>query len=261
MKNRIIILTAGSLLLILTSCIDDLFCVNGNGIFEVERRRLTSFEQIQNSTSFEVVYKKADTLGASIKAEQNIMEYIETIVRDGCLEIRTKPGSICLDCTEQPIITVSSPNLKGATISGSGELSADTMAGETVTLKVSGSGNLTVQNAISNDSKLILSGSGSIDVTELFCQNADIHISGSGKINVGGSSENEHLRISGSGSIHSDEFPVQSAYIIISGSGNAFTNIETYLNGLISGSGNIYVKGDPEIDQTITGSGKIINHK
>ncbi len=142
MKNRIIILTAGLLLLILSSCLKDLFCVNGNGIIEVERRRLTAFDQIENSTSFEVVYKKADTLGTSITAEQNLMEYIETNVHDGTLEIRTKPGSICLDCTEQPIITVSSPNLKGAIISGSGELFADTMAGETVTLKVSGSGDL-----------------------------------------------------------------------------------------------------------------------
>jgi len=261
MKNRIIFLTAGLLLLILTSCVKDLFCVNGNGIIEVERRRLTSFDQIQNSTSFEVVYKKADTLGASIRAEQNIIEYIETHVHDGFLEIRTKPGSICLDCTEQPLITISSPNLKGATISGSGELSADTMAGETVTLKISGSGDLSVHQAICDDSQLTVSGSGSIAISELFCVNSDIQISGSGKITLNGDCETEHLRISGSGNIHAFNFTVQSANITISGSGDAYTNIETYLNGHISGSGNIHVIGDPNFDQIITGSGRIIKHK
>jgi hypothetical protein len=261
MKSRIIILIAGLLLIVLSSCVKDLFCVNGNGIIEVERRRLTSFDQIQNSTSFEVVYNKADTLGASIRAEQNIIEYIETNVQDGILEIRTKPGTICLDCTEQPKITISSPNLNGAVISGSGELFADTMAGETVTLKVSGSGDLSVQYAISDDSNLTLSGSGSISVTQLFCMNADMHISGSGNITVSGESENEHLRISGSGSIHAYDFPVQSATITISGSGDAQTSIEIYLKGIISGSGDIYVKGDPSIDQTITGSGRIIKDK
>jgi hypothetical protein len=260
MKNRIIILTTGLLFAILTSCLDDLFCVNGNGIIEVESRQLESFDQVENSTSFEVVYKIADTLGARITTDQNLLQYIETNIHDGCLEIRTKPGNICLDCTRQPLIEVSSPDLKGVVISGSGELTADTMAGETVTLKVSGSGDLSVHQVISDDSQLILSGSGSIGISELFCLNADIQISGSGKVTVSGESENEHLRITGSGNIHAYNFPVQSATITISGSGDAYTNIETYLNGHISGSGNIHVIGDPNIDQAITGSGRIIKH-
>jgi hypothetical protein len=261
MKKKIVLLITGLFVVFLSSCIDDLFCVNGNGIIKVERRRLTPFVQIENSTSFEVVYKKADTLGASITADQNIMEYIETNVHDGCLEIRTRPGTICLDCTKQPLIAVSSSRLKSAIISGSGELSADTMAGETVTLKVSGSGDLSVHQAICDDTQLTVSGSGSIGISELFCVNSDIQISGSGKITVNGDCEIEQLRISGSGNIHAYNYTVQSATITISGSGDAYTNIETYLNGHISGSGNIYVIGDPNIDQKITGSGRIIKHK
>lgn len=260
MKNRLIIPLTVICLSILPSCLKDLLCVNGDGIIETEKRRVTSFDKIDNSTSFEVIYKKADTLGISITAEQNILGYIETNVYDNSLEISTSPGSICLDYSEQPVITVTSPLLKMVKLSGSGDLFADTMASQNVTLISSGSGNISVDQLISDESQITVSGSGSINISKIICLNSDILITGSGNVSLSGNGENSHLRITGSGNIYSGNFPVKSSSVIISGSGDAYTNIEQYLNGLISGSGNIYVKGDPEIDQTVSGSGRIIKH-
>lgn len=261
MKNRLIILLSGVLILNLTSCLRDLLCVNGDGIIEEEVRRVTSFNQINNSTSFEVIYKRADTSGIRIRAEQNIINYIETNVYNDCLEITTSPGSICLDYTEQPVITITSPALDKAVISGSGSFFADSMEGVHVFLKMSGSGDISVDEVLSDNCEINLTGSGNINVKQLISLSSDFQITGSGDITVTGSCDESHLRIPGSGNIYAGNFPVNTSSVIISGSGNAFTDIDDYLNGLISGSGNIYVKGDPEIDQTITGSGRIIKLK
>lgn len=261
MKNRIIVIITGILLITLNSCIKSLLCVHGDGIINTEIHRVTAFDQIENATSFDIIYKHADTFGITIRAEQNIMNYIETNVYDGCLEIRTSPGTICLDYTEQPVITVTSPGLQSVKIAGSGAFIAEAMSGETVLLKLTGSGNLSVEEVACNDLNIIVTGSGNIGVGNSTCLNSDVLITGSGDVSVSGDCENSHLRITGSGNIYSGNLMSITASVIISGSGNAFTNIQDSLNGLITGSGNIYVKGDPVIEQTITGSGRIIKHK
>ncbi len=261
MKNKYIILPAIILLLIMTSCLKSILCVRGDGIIEVETRRVTSFDQIENSTSFDIIYRKADTLGISINAEQNILDYIETNVYDNCLEITTSPGSICLNYTEKPLVTITSPSLKKIISSGSGAFLADNLSGENISLKLSGSGDISVQNAAGNSIDIILTGSGNIKIEEAACSISDFLISGSGDIDISGDCVNGHLKITGSGNIYSYDFITNSTSVIISGSGNAYTTIEKYLNGLISGSGNIYVRGNPEIDQTVTGSGRIIKTK
>jgi carbon monoxide dehydrogenase subunit G len=258
MKTRIILLIAAIFLFTCNSCFKELLCVEGDWIIQEETRRVTSFDQIRNSTSFDVIYKQADTFGIRIIAEQNIMNYIETNVYNECLEIRISPATICLDYNEQPVVMVSSPLLRSAVNSGSGSFLADKMTGETVALKISGSGDISVEQVESDYFETTISGSGDIDVQTLVSSNCDILISGSGNTSVVGDCETSHLKITGSGNIHCSNMLTRTASVIISGSGNAYTNIVEYLNALISGSGNIYVKGDPEIEQTISGSGRII---
>jgi hypothetical protein len=261
MKPKIIFLLAGIFLITCNSCLKDILCVEGDRNPVLETRRVSSFDQIENSTSFDVIYKQADTFGILISAEQNIIHYIETNVYDECLEIRTSPATICLDYHEQPVVMVSSPLLKKAVNSGSGSFIADKMTGETVLLKNSGSGDMSAEQVECDDLETTLSGSGDIDIQMLVCLNTDIFISGSGNVSVTGDCETSHLKITGSGNLYASYLTTNTASVIISGSGSTYTNVSEYLNGQISGSGNIYVKGDPEIEQTISGSGRIIKVK
>jgi Putative auto-transporter adhesin, head GIN domain len=261
MKTRVIILVAGVYLLGCNSCLKDMLCVEGDRTVILETRRVTSFDQIENSTSFDVIYKQADTFGIKISAEQNILNYIETNVYDNRLEISKSPATICLDYNEKPIVMVSSPTLQKAINSGSGSFIADRMTGEAVSLKNSGSGDISIDLVESDDFEITLSGSGEVDVKILACLNTDISVSGSGNTSVSGSCQTSHLKLSGSGKIYAVDLVTKTASIIISGSGSAYTSIEEHLNALISGSGNIYLKGDPEIEQTISGSGRVIKFK
>jgi len=242
------------------SCIKDIFCVNGNGILETQPRNATAFNHIENSTAADVIYKKDDSPGITVVAESNLLEYIVTEIVNGKLEIRTEPRTMCLDYTKQPVITVTSPELKNIESSGSGTFIADTMSANPNSIKLSGSGDIFIGSISCNDLSASIYGSGNIEITRGSFQNADLLITGSGDIDIKGSSNSGHLRITGSGDIKSGQFTLGTANETISGSGNIFTWVGNNLTAEISGSGNIYLKGNPTINQTITGSGKIIRN-
>lgn len=260
MKRNLLLLFPVMTAMSLVSCIDDLVCIRGDGATETERRRVSAFDQVENSTPFDVVFTKADTSGISVTADGNIIDNIVTETYGSTLEIKTAPRDACFNYTQRPVIHISSPGIKGIAVSGSGNFVADHVEGGAVTIILSGSGDITVQNSICTGLAVMLSGSGSITLDDAGCAEADIFISGSGNIAVSGESDKSNLKISGSGNIHAGDFLAGSASVIISGSGDAYANVQEKLTGMISGSGNIYLKGDPEIDVTISGSGRVIKN-
>jgi len=245
-------------MLLLTSCFDDFICIRGDGYIETERRRVTQFSKIENSTEFDIVYSRNDTAGISIVADRNIIDNIVTETSGSTLEIKTVPRHACFNYTQRPVIHVSSQELNSVILSGSGNLLADSMEGNLVTVKISGSGDIKADHISCNDLVVLLSGSGTITLDDTECTTADAFISGSGNIQLDGTCERSTLKISGSGNIHADNFISGTASVTISGSGNALTYVLERLTGFISGSGNIYVKGDPDIDVSVSGSGRVI---
>jgi hypothetical protein len=226
-----------------------------------EVRRTATFNHLENTTAFDVIYKKADSISVSITAEENLIEYILTETRDNILTIKTLPGTRCFDYTDRPVITVTGPNLTGAVLTGSGNMIADEISGETVSIKLTGSGDLNAESVITGNLFVTLSGSGDLNIGDASCENSDLLITGSGSIELNGVCDSGKLKITGSGNINSSDFTIGAALITISGSGNAFTTVAFSLTGILSGSGNIYVRGNPSITQTVTGSGRIIKYK
>jgi hypothetical protein len=259
MRTRSLIVTALLAAATLNSCVDDIFCTRGNGLSQTVVRRVAGFNNIENSTSIDVIYHKADTFGITITADENLIESISTETISNKLVIRTK-GSKCLDFNTRPRITISSPSLQTVTASGSATFIADEVSGSSVTVKMSGSGEISIARIAATDLTISLSGSGDIKSNDCMSANADVFLSGSGGITLAGQSENSNLKISGSGKINTENFALQSADITITGSGDVYTSVENTLTAFISGSGNIYLKGNPAINKTITGSGRIINY-
>jgi hypothetical protein len=251
----------GTSLLVLHSCIEDLLMIKGNGIIQTESRRTQTFTKLENATSIDVIFKTADTCGITIKADENLLEYIVTETFDKTLEIKYREGNTHLDFKEKPLITVTSQRLESASLSGSAAFIADEMSGNSIIIKASGSGDNSVNKATGTSMTLMLSGSGKLNIGNCTTENADLFLSGSGNISLTGKSDQCDVKITGSGKVFAENFPVGSASVIISGSGNCYTSVTNTLTGIISGSGNIYLRGNPVITQTISGSGRIIKYK
>jgi hypothetical protein len=253
-----LLISAGAIFIVVTSCIKDLICIDGNGNLETQSRMAASFNSAVNTTSVDVIYLKADSMSITVRAESNIINHILTITENDRLEIRTDPANACFDYNQKPVVTVTAPELRILKLTGSGNLSADSISGNSVEINLTGSGDFFTDYINCSDLAVITTGSGDAELRNATCQNADFTSTALGNLRITGTGENGNMRITGSGDIDSDDFPLLTAIETITGSGNIYTDVRNSLKAVITGSGNIYLIGSPAIDQTITGSGKII---
>jgi hypothetical protein len=102
-----------------------------------------------------------------------------------------------------------------------------------------------------------ISGSGDATATGITTPSMRVSISGSGDISLAGHAQSQDVSISGSGKYRAGDFVTQSAHISVSGSGNALVNASERLDVRISGAGDITYIGSPAIEQRISGAGSI----
>lgn len=253
MKKYILIISILSVTLIWSAGCKKYPYINGNGQITTEQRQLVSFNQIENSGTFNVYIKQDSVFTATVEAESNLIPYVRTLVNGNTLEIDTRENLR----ENYPInVYVTSPTVQNVKLSGSGYVLMDSLDTDYLEVVLSGSGQMDGY-ATTNSLTAKISGSGNINL-EAYTNTSDIRISGSGDINLTGESGSGSCTISGSGQINSYSFTQDECYAKISGSGNMFLNVVDYLDVIISGSGNIYYIGDPSITVSITGSGQLI---
>ncbi len=253
-----LILVAIFLLFTITSCLENIICIDGNGQLTTESRSITELTELVNTTSIDVVYRKADSVSVTITAESNLMEHIVMSSSGGRLEVRTDPRNACFNYSRRPVVLVTSPLLSSIDLTGSGSVEADTLMGQEVEVKSTASGNLYVEHLFSVDLQIGMTASGDVSISDVNCNEADFTLTGSGNLQISGKSGKGNMRVTGSGDIKSSDMIITTSSETITGSGNIYTTVLNTLNAVISGSGNIYVKGNPVVNQTITGSGRVI---
>ncbi len=224
------------LLFATTSCIDN-FTVRGNGIEATEGRITNNFEKVKSSGDFDVHITNGDEYEIVITAEQNIIPYIETYVSGNTLNIDIR-GVHNIKNSLPMEVFVTTPNLEGVKLSGSGVITTDYFYTDNFDVIISGSGYI----------------SAAIDA-----ENVDALISGSGKLDLAGVATSADFDISGSGKIDAFDLALSNCNAKISGSGDMWVNVEQNLYARISGSGTIYYYGNPAVDSQISGSGKLIH--
>lgn len=235
------------------SCIYDVW-VEGNGDVIEETRTIPDFTQISSSGSYEVYYEYAEEPEVTVSCESNLMVYIETVVYNNELKIRT-PYNIAIRPHKTIEVHVKGPYVDEISLSGSGLIHTELVETERLKLSTSGSGRIET-TFVGDELETSLSGSGEIYVNAV-CNYAEARISGSGRVDVEGEADRALYKISGSGKYYGYDFVVNHLEIDISGSGDMYVNAVETMDISISGSGNIYYIGDPEIDTHISGSGHI----
>ena len=213
--------------------------IKGNGDFKTETRKVSDYKKISVAGSFNVELVKNNKSEIIIKANENLLEYIITEVKNGKLKIKIKKG-YQLKATKTIKITVSFSSIDAVSLAGSGYIfSEDNINSDNLKLSLAGSGDLNLKVS-SNDLKTSIAGSGNITLT--------------GNTNIFKAS------IAGSGNINAYELKTEMLKVSIAGSGNAKVNVINEINAVTTGSGNIYYKGNPKIEKTKSvGSGSIKN--
>ncbi len=216
------------------------FKVEGNGVYKKETREVGSFSGIASSGSWDVMLAYGNSSTIEVEGDENLLEYIETKVENGKLNIRArKNGNI--RSKNKIVVYVTVSDIKGLYLSGSGD--------------IIGKGNFS--NA--GTTNVAVSGSGNIKLDFGRFAEIDASVSGSGGIILKGTSNQVDARISGSGSINCKEVVSDDVTAHISGSGNIRVQANTSIDARISGSGNIYYTGGAKNVRTHkAGSGRVV---
>lgn len=227
---------AGLILLLTSSCNDDLF-IRGNGIPVNEARLVPAFSSVSSEGDFKVHILSGEVSEVRLYAESNLLPFIQTDVKDKKLRIHVQ-GIHSLQ-NQVPIeVYVTVPFPEAIVQNGSGSITTDRFVGEAVSY--------------------IISGSGSIEAI-VDAEVVEAIVSGSGNLSVAGTARDATLTISGSGKIDAWNLPVQNCSIRISGSGDVWTEVDHYLKAVISGSGNVFYHGTPYLETVVSGSGSVIH--
>jgi len=207
---------------------------------EKETRDVGSFSSISLSISADLYLTQGNDTKVVIEAERKILDLIRTEVDGQNLKIKFPKGRWNIRSNKQIKIYVSTPNIEGLFLSGSGNIKAETqIKAESLDFAISGSGNIVID--------------------DLLASNVEGSISGSGDINLSGSETVESLEISisGSGDMFAGNLKVNSVEIRISGSGTCKVFAVSELEASVSGSGSVYYKGNPIVNAKVSGSGKV----
>lgn len=207
---------------------------------EKETRDVGSFSSISLSISGDLYLSQGNETKVVIEAEQKILDLIRTEVAGGNLKIKFKTGRWNIRSNKHIKIYISTPDIEGIFLSGSGNITAETqIKTEGLDFSISGSGNIVIDDLVASDLEGRISGSGDID------------LSGSETV------ETMEISISGSGDLFAENLKVNSVEIRISGSGTCKVFAVSELEVSVSGSGSVYYKGNPMVNAKVSGSGKV----
>lgn len=171
--------------------------VEGSGNVITESREVSGFNEIVLGGTGRVVVEVTGTESLTIEAEDNIVPFLETRVRNGRLRLETTRS---ISPTVEIVYTITAATLEGLVISGSGIVEADAIDGTDFRVDISGSGDVDAEGRLSGLLSISISGSGEFDGESLTVPEGTVDVSGSGNAVVNVTDELE-VSVSGSGDV------------------------------------------------------------
>ena len=197
------------------------------------------FKRIESAGAFDVTVRTG--AAASVRAEgpQNILDRLEVKVEGDQLVIRTKGGRSFNFGRSKPVkVAVTVPELRGATIAGSGNLSVDRVAAD--------------------DFKATIAGSGNLSLPQVRARSLELEIAGSGSGSIAGQTEEARYSIAGSGEVDASKLQSRDVRLTIAGSGSINAHANGTVRGEIMGSGDARISGGAKCSVDKMGSGSIV---
>jgi hypothetical protein len=213
--------------------------VTGSDKLTNDSRPVEGVKSLVLAGPIDVVLRQGPGKRVTVHTDDNIAPLIETVVEDGALQIRTRPGSA--GRSRHPIVvTVEVPALSGISIEGSGDVECAAWDGDVMQMTVRGSGDLRVDS--------------------LHAQALAVLVRGSGDVRLSGKVARQGFVIEGSGNVHAHELVGEQVAVKISGSGDADLWATGDLTVEINGSGDVHYRGPARLVKQIHGSGDVVRN-
>ncbi len=207
---------------------------SGNGV--AETRDIGRFSGVSLSGIGNVTVSLGEKPSLEVRAPENVRRSLQITVEHDTLMLRTKRGAR-LPRGSRVSYRVVTPSLERLAVSGAGDIRAEKLEGDGVTLSSSGAGSLYVQDVQADELEADLTGAGDMQL--------------SGKVGE------QKVTVSGAGSYQACALESEDAEIDVSGAGDAFVQATDILDVTVSGASDVRYRGDAEVSSSVSGSGSV----
>lgn len=198
------------------------------------------FDGVALRGSDNVVVRVGAAESVTATGPEDELEKLEILVKDGELRIGRVKNSWSLGwgSDRKPVVvTVTMPNLRRASVAGSGDMQVDQVRTPSFEGGIAGSGNL--------------------QIASLMADIASLHIAGSGDASVRGQAKSLDVSIAGSGNLEAEGLRAERAKIKVAGSGDVRAQVSGEADVSIVGSGDVRLAGNPRCRVSKMGSGEV----
>ncbi|MDX8338083.1 head GIN domain-containing protein [Draconibacterium sp. IB214405] len=221
MKQIIYLLTGIFLALSSSSCIFSP-TINGNGNVVEQERNLNDFDKIKASRGMNVYITQGDVFKVVVKADENLLEAIETDVMGDVLEIKTSSN---IRRAKEKKVFVTLPEIESIKASaGSNVYSENDLVAKVLDISASAGSNIRL----------------SIKTGE-----TNVGASAGSNISLEGQAEDFHGKASAGSNIKAGELKTANTVAKVSAGANIWINSQNMLKANASSGGNVFYNGDP----------------
>ena len=238
---------------------DEIFSVDliGDGNLKRETRRLENFQSLYLESAFEVNIRSGEEFKVKVEADSNILQYINTDVTDGELNISTEPNFQIQP--RHPVrfyVRVPSRFSHVEVING-GRVQVDSLFLENLNITLYGVSYFEGER-MNTPLKVLAEGSTTFKAEGDF-ETLNLRQRGSGNVFLSGTCGKSDVILEGSGKIDARDLNMTNADVRVYGSGLILCRVSGTLKALVEGNGRIYYYGFPEnIEKKIGDDGMIV---
>ena len=252
MKNKITLLFAViPIMFIATSCIFMGPWVEGNGNVKEETRKTGEFNEIEVSRGMNVYITQGEITKVVVKADENLLEIIETRTDGDKLIVTAKQNIRRADSKKVFVTTPKITEIKSS--SGSNVYSESKIVSKDLELSTSSGSNMTLE--IESENVDASASSGSNIKLQAKAKNLDSSASAGSNIRIAGTTNSFSAKVSSGANIKAKELISENCDLHASSGGNIWITVNDELVAKASSGGNVFYTGNPKSTNIENSSG------
>jgi hypothetical protein len=214
--------------------------ITGSGNVVTQEEAITGFDKVDISYSFEANISQGDTFSVVIRADDNLVEYLQVVKEGNTLQIGLKPNH---------------PEIRSATLEA--EVTMPELAG----LDLTGASHVTV-TGFKSAQALVVDASGASHLRgDIEAGDLTFNLDGGSEVILTGSAENATIKASGSSEVDLSAFSVVDANVEAGGASQVAVNASGRLDVDASNSAQVYYLGSPTLGKMDTSGSASIEQK
>ena len=232
--------------------------IRGSGNVISEQRPVSDVTSVSLATIGDLTIEIGDRESFRIEADDNLLEYFETEVRNGELSIRMQP-EVNVDPSGPVRYFLTARRIDAISISSSGDVHAPDLTADRFKIRLSSSGDLQMGDLDAQSLSVGISSSGRVVMGTLKASTLEVNMSSAGDLPIaGGRVDDQDVDISSSGDYVAESLASTNAKVRLTSSGSATIRVGETLQASLSSSGNLSYYGDPTVDVYTSSSGDVI---